>query len=111
MEGELAPKEMVSNVMMSVSSQDCLWKLLEKTRSLRSLHRILALVLRWRSISTLSECGKQQLTAMEIRKAKLMWTLWVQQEMLVDLELSVDSNVGLTGGRTRKPRQKVVGKY
>ena len=40
-----------------------------------------------------------------------MWMLWVQQEMLADLELLVDSNAGLIGGHAKRPKQKIVGKY
>ena len=62
-------------------------------------------------MSTLRDYGKQQLTTVEIGEEKLVWILWVQQEMLMDLEQSVNSNVRLIVGQTRKPRQKITGKY
>ena len=76
LDGELSlTQEFVSNVMLSVSMEDCLWKLLEEKSSLKSLHRLLALILRWRSVSTLRKYGRQQLTMVEIREAKLVWKL------------------------------------
>ena len=86
LDGDLLPKELVSHVLLSVSKKGCLWKLLGETSSLERLHRILARVLRWKSVAGLREHKKQPPTAAEMATAKTKWVLWVQQEMYGDLE-------------------------
>ena len=86
LDGDLLPKELVSHVMLSVSREGCLWKLLEETSNLERLHRILARVLRWKSVARLRELKQQPPTAAEMTAAKTKWVLWVQQEMAGDLE-------------------------
>ena len=75
LDGDLLPKELVSHVLLSVSREGCLWKLLEATSNLGKLHRILARILRWKSVAGLRELKQQPPTAAEVTAAKTKWVL------------------------------------
>ena len=49
---------------------------------LERLHRILAVILRWRSVSTLKSAGKRTLTIAEVASAKLVWVKWIPKEIV-----------------------------
>ena len=72
LEGDLLPKELVTRVLFSVSKENDLYKLLHSVGSmtkfrqhseLERLHRILAMILRWKSKDSLKRIKKQRLTA------------------------------------------------
>ena len=95
LEGDLLPKELVKRVLFSVSKDCDLYKLLHSVGSmtkfrqhseLERLHRILAIILRWKSVSTLRSAGKQTLTTAEVASAKLVWVKWVQRKIISELE-------------------------
>ena len=80
------PKEVANPTMMTVSQDDELGRVLANCRSLEKCHRMLAHVLRWKSIETLT---KEPLSATEVDKSRTRWVKWVQVTMKEDLEESV----------------------
>ena len=90
LEGDLLPKELVKRVLFSASKDCYLYKLLHSVGSmtkfrqhseLERLHRILAVLQRWRSVSTLKNADKQTLTIEEVASAKMFWVKWIQKEI------------------------------
>ena len=59
---------------------------MERCSSLEKCHRVLAYILRWKGLNTLS---KEPLTATELEVARVKWIKWVQLAMKEDLEKSV----------------------
>ena len=95
LEGDLLPKELTQSVLFSASKDSEMYKLLHSVGSMRKfrqhselerLHRILAVVQRWRSVSTLKNADKQALTVEEVASAKLFWVKWIQKEIASELE-------------------------
>ena len=83
LEGELVPKEVMSSTLATVVQDDDLAGVLERCRSLEKCHRVLAYILKWKNLNTLS---KEPLTAEELELARIKW---IQLKMQEDLEKSV----------------------
>ena len=98
LEGDLLPKALVTRILFSASKESDLYKLLHSVGSmtkfrqhseLERLHRILAMILRWKSKDSLARAKKQSLTTEEVESAKIVWVKWIQQEIIYELEDSI----------------------
>ena len=107
LEGDLLPKESVSHVLFTVSKEGCLYKLLHRIGSsdklsrvsaIIKLHRVLAIILRWKNVYKLRNTKQQSLSTVEVAMAKTTWIKWTQMEMVRDLEDSAAVSLDSTGG-------------
>ena len=108
LEGDLLPKELVKRVLFT-ATKDCeMYKLLHSVgsmgkfrqhRELERLHRILAVILRWRNVSILRGTKMCALAVDEVKAAKLVWLKWSQKEIVSELEDSAAKKIN-------KKRQK-----
>ena len=119
LEGDLLPKEPVSHVFFTVPKEDCLYKLLYRVDSsdklsrvsaIEKLHRVLAIILRWKSINKLRNTKQQSLSAMEVVMAKTTWIKWTQEERVPNLKDSANKNQDGVGDpiadRSRRKKSK-----
>ena len=67
LEGELVPKEVVNSTLLTVTKDDEFGRVLDRSSSLEKCHRILAYVMRWKSVETMT---KEPLSAAEIEMSK-----------------------------------------
>ena len=77
---------MASSTLLTVTKDDKFGRVLDRSSSLEKCHRIMAYILRWKSIETLK---KEPLSATEVETSRTRWIQWVQQSMREDLEKSV----------------------
>ena len=75
--------------MVTVRGDNFLQNLLDCASTLKKVHRTLAYIRRWKSISTLKA---RPISAEEVREAKRIWIRFVQAPMEEDLLNSVSNH-------------------